>query len=256
MASIKPPSSGSTIDRADITEMFESLRSTVNNLGSEHIGRASFGPQHFNPGDVFGNSISAVTPGVCGIVERSDSNGFDRSAAVPAVGGTGPGIAEATSETFASGWTELTALRLNGPGSVGYALNPGIIVGYYSLRLPRWYRHADMDEDDEASTIQHANWWTIAGVSYTINSVEAGIPESVRLIRCLSHLPGDSQKYQEQNFSCWYILDTSNRTTPFKLDSLKVRVGKMRTNTDTNFPDSTPQIAQGYHMFMALKAQS
>jgi len=244
--SVKPPKAGEVIEKADVEDMFDVVRNTVNNLKQENLGRATFGPQHFNPGKalaVSGSPTGYITSATTsGILEESDSASFDYGDMVTITAG-------ATNETTWNGHTDISPLQLNGSGS-GYALHPGMIVVYYSLRIKNW------------TTDNHWHWFTMFGGSYKINGgAETMAQQSVNVVRnTIPTLPW-AASIQEDNVSFWYCIDTSARTEPFILTELNLLGAKLSGGTangvgGTAFTSCDPQIAGGYHMFLSFKSHN
>tara|TARA_R100000700_G_C3142881_1_gene124120 strand:+ start:143 stop:991 length:849 start_codon:yes stop_codon:yes gene_type:complete len=280
---IEIPENGKPIDRADIQDMFDSVKNNVNNLEKDNIARSAFGPGHFKPADAASSALTVFPWGdkdggvvtAFDSVSRDPDQGFAVNSSVSGTGFIDPN----DTGTEPNDWMEFTSLTLDNGGN-GYYLLPGWVIVYFSLRIKNLAGPASPGLDP-ADYNSQCLWWTVACGTYTRTKMSGGSPVAQETVvrttigGCrvdnMNEASGMTSSYhpmwnkahtQEQNISCWYAIDTRDMVDPdiaqgerVLLNSLKVRLSRSRSNGATIDSGSLyPWIRGAHHQFFSIKA--
>lgn len=246
--------------------MFETVRSTVNDISSEEIDRSCFGWQHFQ---CLTAGSSTMAPPLYAFGEAGVVTAGSSVVETPAGVNVGYTVDPDDTGTNPNSWANIADLELDGAGGAGYYLLPGKIIGAFNVRIKKWNPNSAGVIDGAYNSF--SRWWAVVCATYTITpyggaTTEAVIRETIGAVRVdsLGVSVGASADHdyntastQEQNLSCWYMIDTKGvdvdpTTKRFTLNSLNIRAARAQCN-GAALSDSSFTIATGSHTFFSVR---
>ena len=215
---VNKPTSGSTVTTTSITNMYDSVKTVVNNVPVGSVSNECFGPQHLPsciPTQVGSTSLAA------------DSASFTAASAVT----ISVSSAQVTSETESDVTSQWAAL-LSVTGSGGYILPPCKVLVMFDATIRDITKHA-------SGTGEGMGWFSVYYIADK-GSGAATYWSATNLGAVQAHINfggGSANNRVGDSVSIWFVIDESSRVTDWTLAGIYVKCAiATGSQADSNKP--------------------